>query len=72
MPPELLPRPPGIILLTRLHLVILMYQEGVGVTLGAQVRHLVTYRDRPEGALIYTVFTKKVSKTVQKGGTPYF
>ena len=48
-----------------------MPQEGVGVALGAQVGHLVTYRDPPEGALIYTVFTKSV-KNGPKGGYPLF
>ena len=48
-----------------------MRQEGVVVTLGAQVRHLVTYRDPPEGTLIYTVFTEKCQKR-SKRGYPYF
>ena len=39
----------------------------MGVTLGAQVRHLVTYPDPPEGTLIYTVFTKKCQKRCKKG-----
>ena len=45
--------------------------EGVGVALGAQVRHLVAYRDPPEDILIYTVFTKKCQKR-SKGGYPLF
>ena len=49
-----------------------MPQERVGVTLGAQVRHVATYRDPPEVTHVYTVFTKKVSKTVQKGVPPVF
>ena len=37
----------------------------------AQVGYVVTYHASPEGSLIYTVFTKKVSKTVKKrGGVP--
>ena len=39
----------------------------VGVALGAQVRHVVTYRDPPEGTLIYTVFAKKCQKRSKKG-----
>ena len=42
------------------------------MALGAQVGHVVTYRGSPEGSLIYTVFTKKVLKTVHKGGTTVF
>ena len=49
-----------------------MSREGVGVALVAQVGQVVTYRASPEGRLIYTVFTKKVSKMDQKGGTPCF
>ena len=49
-----------------------MPREGVGVALGAQVGHVVTNHGSPEGPLIYTVFYQKVSKTEQKGGTPYF
>ena len=45
-----------------------MPREGVGVALGAQVWHVVTYRGSPEDTLIYTVFTKNG----QKGGTPCF
>ena len=37
------------------------------MTLGAQVRHLVTCRDPPESTLIYTVFTKKCQKRCKKG-----
>ena len=48
-----------------------MPQKRVGVTLGAQVRHVATYRDPHEGTHIYTVY-QKVSKTVQKGGTSCF
>ena len=44
-----------------------MPQECVGVALEVQVGHVVTYHGSPEGSLIYTVFTKKVSKTVKKG-----
>ena len=49
-----------------------MPREGVGEALGAQVRHLVTYRDPPEGTLLYTVFTKKCQKPVKKGVPPVF
>ena len=45
--------------------------EGVGVALGAQVGHLVAYRDPPEDTLIYTVFTKKCQKR-SKRGVPLF
>ena len=48
-----------------------MPQEGVGVALGAQVMHVVAYRDPPEGTLIYTVFTKKC-QTRSKKGVPLF
>ena len=41
--------------------------EGVGVTLGAQVRHVVTYLCSPEGSLPYTVFIKKCQKRSKKG-----
>ena len=44
-----------------------MPPESLGVTLGAQVVHLVTYRDPSEGALIYTIFTKKCQKRSKKG-----
>ena len=47
-----------------------MPREGVGVALGAHVGHVVTYCGSPEGALIYTVFTKKCQKWNKKG--PYF
>ena len=42
------------------------------MTLEAQVRHLVTYRDPAEGTLIYTVFTKKCQKRCKKGIPPVF
>ena len=45
--------------------------EGVGVALGAQVRHVVTYRDPPDGTLLFTVFAKKC-QTVQNGVPPVF
>ena len=45
----------------------IMPREGVGVALGAQVRHVVTYRNPPEGTLIYTIFTKKYQKRSTKG-----
>ena len=47
-------------------------REGVGVALGVQVRHLVTYRDAPEGTLIYTVFANKCQKRCKKGVPPVF
>ena len=50
----------------------IMPREGVGVALGAQVRQLVTYRDPPEGTLLYTVFTKKCQKRCKKGVPPVF
>ena len=40
----------------------IMPQEGVGVALGAQVGHVVTYRGLSKGSLIYTAFTKKCQK----------
>ena len=43
--------------------------SGVGVALGAQVGHVVTYLDSPEGSLIYTALTKKRQKRSKKGGT---
>ena len=49
-----------------------MPREGVGVALGAQVRHVVTYSDPPEGTLRYTVFTKKCQKRSKKGVPPVF
>ena len=48
-----------------------MPREGVGVALGAQVGHVVTYRGSPEGSLIYTFFTKKYQKR-SKMGYPLF
>ena len=42
------------------------------MTLGAQVRHLVTYREPPEGTLVYTGFTKKCQKRCKKGVPPVF
>ena len=44
-----------------------MPREGVGVTMGAQVGHVVTYLGSPEGSLIYTVFTKKCQKRSKRG-----
>ena len=49
-----------------------MPREGVGVALGAQVRHVVTYHDPTEGTRIYTVFTKKSQKRSKKGVPPVF
>ena len=45
--------------------------SGSGGT-GAQVRYLVTYRDPPEGTLLYTGFTKKCQKQSKKGVPPVF
>ena len=42
------------------------------MTLEAQVKHLVTYRDTTEGTLIYTVFAKKYQKRCKKGVPPVF
>ena len=42
------------------------------MALGAQVGHVATYLCSPEGYLLYTVFTKKLSKTCQKGVPPVF
>ena len=42
-------------------------QEAMGVALGVQVGHVVTYRASPEGSLIYTVFTKKFQKRSKRG-----
>ena len=50
---------------------VIMPQERVGVTLGAQVRHVATYRD-PLGDPYLHRFYQKVSKPVQKGGYPLF
>ena len=44
-----------------------MPREGVGVALGAQVGHVVTYRACSEGSLIYAVFTKKCQKRSKRG-----
>ena len=44
----------------------------MGVALGAQVGHLVTYRDPLGGALIYTIFTKECQKRSKKGVPPVF
>ena len=46
-----------------------MPREGVGVALGAQVRHLVTYRDPPEGPY-FTPFLPKSVKNGARGGVP--
>ena len=46
-------------------------QEGVGVTRGAQVRHLVTYRDPLRGPL-FTPFLPKSVKNGAKRGYPLF
>ena len=51
---------------------VFMPREGVGVTLGAQVGHVVTYRGLPEGGPKLHRFHQKVSKTVKKGGYPLF
>ena len=40
---------------------------GRGSGSGARVRHLVTYRDPPEGTLIYAGFTKQCQKRSKKG-----
>ena len=39
----------------------------MGVALGVQVGHVVTYRGSPGGSLIYTVFTKKWQKRSKRG-----
>ena len=44
----------------------IMPREGVGVALGAQVGHLVTYRDPLVG------LPKSVKNGAKKGGTPVF
>ena len=49
-----------------------MPREGVGVALGAQVRHVVTYREPSEWALLYTVFTQKCQKRSKKGVPLFF
>ena len=49
-----------------------MPQEGVGVTLEAQVKHLVTYRDPTAVTRIYTIFAKKYQKRCKKGVPPVF
>ena len=48
-----------------------MPREGVGVALGAQVRPLVTYREKGGGTLLYTVFTT-CQKRCKKGVPPVF
>ena len=52
-------------------MIVFVPWEGVGVALGAQVGHAVTYRGSPVGSLIYTVFTKKCQKR-QMGVYPLF
>ena len=48
LPPESLTRTlEALFCLPEPHLPVIMPQEGVGVTLGAPVRHLVTYPDPP-------------------------
>ena len=59
----------GIILLTRATADHIHASGGRGVTLGAQVRHVVTYREPIDGTLLYTVFTKKCQKRSKKGVT---
>ena len=69
--PESLLRPPEALFCTpEPQMAVFMLWECVGEALGAQVRHVVTYRDHPKGTLRYTVFTKKVSKTVKKAVPP--
>ena len=48
-----------------------MSQEGVGVTLGAQVGHEVAHLASSEGCLIYTVFSKKCQKRSKRGYPPF-
>ena len=72
-PPESPPRPPEAVLRSDgARVSKILPQEGVVVTLGAQVRHPVAYRDPPEGTLIYTAFTKKCQKRCKKGVPPVF
>ena len=73
MPPESLTRPPEALLRSDgARVSKIMPGEGVGVALGAQVGHLVAYRDPPEDTLIYTVFTKKCQKRSKRGVPPVF
>ena len=72
-PPEPLPRPPEALLcLPEPQLTIFMPREGAGVALRSQVRHVVTYRDPPEGTVLYTVFTKKCQNGPKRGCYPLF
>ena len=48
-----------------------MPREGVGVVLGAHVRHMVTYRDPLRGPY-FTPFLPSTVKNVQKGEYPLF
>ena len=48
-----------------------MPREGVGVTLGAQVRHVVTYRGPLRGPLFTLVLPKSV-KNDAKRGYPFY
>ena len=48
-------------------LTIFMPREGVGVALVAQVGHLVTYCDPPEGTLLTPLLPKIGQKRVKRG-----
>ena len=66
--PESLPRAPEALLRSHgARVSKIMPSESLGVTLGAQVGHLVTYRDPLEGALLYTMLTKECQKRSKKG-----
>ena len=49
-----------------------MPQEGVGVTLGAQVRHLATYRYPLRGPLFTQFLLKSVKNGAKRGVPPVF
>ena len=42
------------------------------MALGAQVMHVATYSDPPQGTHIYTVFTKECQKRSKRGVPPVF
>ena len=44
-----------------------MPREGMGVALGVQAGHVVTYRGSLDGDVIYTVFIKKCQNRLKKG-----
>ena len=72
MPLEPLPHPPQALLRSDgARVSKIMPGEGVGVALGAQVRHLVAYR-YPLRTPLFTPFLPKSVKNGPKGGYPLF